>query len=29
MGRYQWHIGGRSQDAVDAVITTLRETVNA
>jgi hypothetical protein len=29
MGRYQWHIGGRNQDAVDAVITTLRETANA
>jgi len=24
MGRYQWHIGGKNYDAVEAVITTLR-----
>jgi hypothetical protein len=29
MGRYQWHIGGRNYDAVDRVISTLRETANA
>jgi hypothetical protein len=29
MGQYRWHIGGRNYDAVDRVISTLREMANA